>query len=173
MLLVTIAQLTILKNGVSQLPKSILFLKGVEMEKQTVELLKECDSGCKMAINSMNQVMEYVKDPDQESIIRAYTTKHEELERRIREQLTSEGEREEEPGLMASAMSWFSTELKMAMNQDSHQIAKIMMDGCNMGIQSVAKYLNKNDSASKESIKIAEDLVKVEEDFMQEMKKFL
>ena len=25
------------------------------MEKQTVELLKECNSGCKMGINSMNR----------------------------------------------------------------------------------------------------------------------
>ena len=32
------------------------------MDEQTKKLLKECSSGCKMAINSLNQVRDFVKD---------------------------------------------------------------------------------------------------------------
>ena len=143
------------------------------MATQTVELLKECNSGCKMAINSMDQIMEYVRDPKQADIIRSYKKKHQDLEDRIGKQLMLNGATEEEPGFMASAMSWFSTEMKMSMQNDSSQAAKIMMDGCNMGIQSVAEYINKYTSGSKEGKELAKELVKIEEDFMQEMKQFL
>ena len=34
----------------------------MDMEEQTGKLLKECSSGCKMAINSLNQVRDFVKD---------------------------------------------------------------------------------------------------------------
>ena len=131
------------------------------MASQTVELLKECNSGCKMAINSMDQILDYVKNEKQLELIHSY------------EQLMLNGEKEAEPGLMASAMSWISTEMKMAMKGSDSQAAKIMMDGCNMGIQSVAEYLNKYIGASKESKELARELLKVEESFMKEMKQFL
>lgn len=143
------------------------------MASQTVELLKECNSGCKMAINSIDQIMDYVKDAKQMELIHSYEKKHENLEKRIGEQLMLNGALEEEPGLMASAMSWVSTEMKMMMNQNDSQAAKIMMDGCNMGIQSVAEYLNKYIDASNESRELAKELLRMEEAFMKDMRQFL
>lgn len=143
------------------------------MASQTVELLKECNSGCKMAINSIDQVMDYVKDAKQMELIQSYEKKHENLEERIQEQLMLNGATQEEPGLMASAMSWLSTEMKMTMNQSDSQAAKIVMNGCNMGIQSVAEYLNKYIGASKESKELAKELLKMEEAFMKDMRQFL
>lgn len=143
------------------------------MASQTVELLKECESGCKMAINSMDQVLEYARDEQQKQIILAYIDKHKHLEKDIIEQLKMYGEGSEEPGLMATAMSWISTEMKMMLRSDCNQVSKIMMDGCNMGVQSVCEYINKYTEASKESVQLAKKLVKIEEDFMDEMKKFL
>ena len=51
------------------------------MEKQTVELLKECNSGCKMGINSMNQVREYVMDEKLAKVLKEYD------ENRLRKQI--------------------------------------------------------------------------------------
>ena len=48
-----------------------------------------------------------------------------------------------------------------------------MMDGCNMGIQSVSEYLNQYPQASQESKSLAKKLVETEEMFMKELKKFL
>ena len=61
----------------------------------------------------------------------------------------------------------------MMMHDDDHQIAKLMMDGCNMGIQSVSEYLNKYAGASKEAVAKAKELIKIEEDFMKEMKEYV
>lgn len=143
------------------------------MQDDTRKLLLECNSGCKMAIDSMNQLEEYARDDKLKKILGAYKDKHEKLEDKSSELLKELGEGEKEPGMMASAFSWISTEMKMLMEDDSSQIAKILMKGCNMGIQSICKYQNEYKEASGASVGLAKDLVKIEEDLMEELKEFL
>lgn len=143
------------------------------MTVQTLHLLDECNSGCKMAINSMKQVRDYITDEKLASVIDRYTQKHQKLEEETGRQLLEYGKREEEPGFVATAMSWISTEAKLLLKDDARQIAKIIMDGCNMGIQSVSRYINQYVSASPESIHLARKIIRTEEDLMGEMKQFL
>lgn len=143
------------------------------MTEQTLELLDQVNSGCKMAINSMKQVKEYIMDDKLANIINSYTDEHERLEKETGDQLARYGKAEEKPGLMASAMSWITTEAKLMIKDDAKQIAKIIMDGCNMGIQSISEYLNKDENASPESTHLAKKLIKTEEALMGEMKQFL
>lgn len=143
------------------------------MTEQTLDLLDQVNTGCKMAINSMKQVKEYIVDDKLKNLINSYTDEHERLEKETGDQLARYGKSEDKPGLMASAMSWITTEAKLMIKDDARQIAKIIMDGCNMGIQSVSEYLNKNENASPESIHLAKRLIKTEEDLMGEMKQFM
>lgn len=62
---------------------------------------------------------------------------------------------------------------RLMMKGDCHQVAKLMMNGCNMGIQSIAKCQNECRDASREARQIAEGLIHTEEDFMGRMKEFL
>ena len=143
------------------------------MNKQTRELLQECSSGCKMAIRSIDQVTEYAKEESLERILQRYRKEHENLQEEIVRLLAEEGITPDDPGTMATAMAWTNIELKMLMEADSHQIAKVMMDGCNMGIQSVSEYKNKYTEASDESVSIAKRLVSIEERFMEELRGYM
>ena len=60
----------------------------------------------------------------------------------------------------------------MQDNQDEH-IADLMTDGCNMGIKSIAKYLNKYPTALPEVKELASDVIKLEENFALDLRKFL
>jgi len=143
------------------------------MNKQTRELLQECSSGCKMAIRSIDQVTEYAREESLELILKRYRKEHENLQEEIVRLLAEEGITPDDPGTMATAMAWTNIELKMLMEADSHQIAKVMMDGCNMGIQSVSEYKNKYTEASDKSASIANRLVSIEEQFMEELRGFM
>ena len=143
------------------------------MNEDTRKLLEECNSGCKMALGSMKQVKEYIQDEKLKKIVESYKQKHEQLEIESSNLLKGAGNSEKEPGVLASMFSWFTTEMKLMIEDDGHQIAKLMMDGCNMGIQSISEYQNKYKEASKEATELAKKLVKTEENFMQEMKQFL
>lgn len=143
------------------------------MEEQTITLLKECNSGCKMAINSIGRLKEYVRNAVLNEMLEAYKKQHKELEEESARLLGEEGEGEKQPDLMASAFSWLTTEVKLMVQDDSSQIAKILMNGCNMGIQSVSECMNKCPEASHASTSVAKKLVKCEEKLMEDVKKFL
>lgn len=143
------------------------------MGDDSIKLLKECSSGCKMAIKSIGQVYEYVEDTKMADLLDGYRDKHEKFQEDIIRLLNADGKKDEEPSAMAKVCSWFDIEMKMLMKCDEHQIAKLMMDGCNMGIQKLSEYINKYTAAADDCVKLAKKLIKAEEDFMAEMKAFV
>ena len=50
------------------------------MEEQTITLLKECNSGCRMAINSMDRLKDFVINADLNKVMETYKAQHKELE---------------------------------------------------------------------------------------------
>ena len=75
----------------------------------TCKLLEEVDSGCKMAINSMNRITSYKMDEKLAHLIDSYKYKHMELEKQAAELLRANGRPEKEPGMMAATMSNITT----------------------------------------------------------------
>ena len=143
------------------------------MDEQTRKLLEECSSGCKMAVNSMEQVSEYIKDTKLKELADSFTEKHRELEAETAALLNDAGNDEKAPGAAASTFAWFTTEIKLAVNSDNTHIAKLLMDGCNMGIQTLGGYINEYKNASGQSMNLAKDIVRTEESLMKDMQKFL
>ncbi len=143
------------------------------MNEDTKKLLEECNSGCKMAIDSMDQVLAYVEDEALGKVIHDYKKKHEKLEAESQSALEEAGHREKAPKAIASAFSWITTEVKMMIEDDNHQIAKMMMDGCQMGIQSISENNNKYLAAQKDAKELAKRLVTLEEDFIKELEAFV
>lgn len=143
------------------------------MEKQTVALLKECNAGCKMAVKSMAQIEEFLMNAELGQTLAAYRKQHEKLEEESSKLLAELGEGGRQPDKLAAAFSWITTEVKLMVKDDASQIAKILMNGCNMGIQSISECLNKNKDASHDSISVAKKLIKCEEKLMEDMKEYL
>ena len=143
------------------------------MDPQTKGLLRECSLGCKMAINSFDQIRDYVKNEELKELIDTCDKKHKSYEEEASKMLLEEGLQEKEPGMMASAFSKLTTEMKLMMRDDSSQVAKLLMDGCNMGIQTLSGYINEYQGASSQSIALAKKIVHTEEDLMKDVQKFL
>lgn len=143
------------------------------MNEDTISLLKECNSGCKMATNSIEQVLPYIKNDTLKSVIEGYNDKHIKIGDECHHMLNKSQEEEQDPPTMAKAFSWISTEMKLVVNNDSHKIADLLIDGCNMGIKSVSAYINKYKSASEDSRALAKRLVGMEQEFLKELLEYL
>ena len=144
------------------------------MDNSTKKLLEECSVGCKMGIESMEQVQHHVTDAGIAGVIEKYCSRHKELEAEVSKMLLRAGQPEKEPGVMVSTFSWMTTGVKMMTGEDENkQAVKIIMNGCNMGIQSVCGFMNQYSGASKSSMELAEKIVKTEEKFREELKAFL
>lgn len=143
------------------------------MNEDTINLLKECNAGCKSATNSMGQVKPYIINDNLKSLIENCNNKHIKIGDECHELLNKYNEDEKDPQAIAKAFSWLSTEMKLMIKGNSHEIADIMIDGCNMGIKSVSRYINKYKNASNESVDLAKRIVKIEQEFMNELLAYL
>ena len=143
------------------------------MNEDTIYLLRECNAGCKSGTNSMEQVKPYISNQELRSIIDEYNDKHIKLGDECHQMLNRYNVEEKDPKVTAKTFSWVSTAMKLKMNNDNHQIADIMIDGCNMGIKSVSEYINKYEAASDESMNLAKNLVKIEQEFMNDLLVYL
>ena len=144
-----------------------------DVSQDTVELLKECDSGCKMAIDSMHQISKYVSDDKLKTIIKKYNDSHIKLEEDIHRLLNNIGEEDKEPNPIAKASSWIQSEVKMMMNCDAKQAAHLLTDGCNMGVKQLCEYKNAYKAADDKSVKMCEKLCDLETKMAYELQSFL
>lgn len=142
-------------------------------DKETICLLKEINAGCKSATNSMEQVISHVQDDKLKNLIHTFNSSHVEIGDECHKLLNNYGADEKDPNKLSSTMAHMGVEMKLMIGDDSAKIAGILMDGCNMGIQSLAKYINQYPCASKQSIDLANKLIKEEEHFMMSLKEYL
>lgn len=143
------------------------------MDEQTRKLLEECSIGCEMGADSMKQIHSYIKDSRLRELTERYIQKHEDLRSEAVSLLTDSGNEPRDPGVISSAFSWFTTGMKLTFNDDNTQIAKLLIDGCSMGIKTLGERMNTLNEADKKARELAQAVIKSEEDLMKELQKFL
>lgn len=143
------------------------------MNEDSIALLKECNAGCKSATNSMEQVLGYTEDDGLKKLIEDCNKKHVKLGDECHEMLNKAGCNEEDPEKLVSKMAEFGTEIKLMLNDDSYRIAELMVDGCNMGIKSISKAINKYHKADVDIKNLSYEIISVEQDFMNDLLGYL
>lgn len=144
-----------------------------DVSQDTVELLKECNAGCKMAIDSMEQISRYVTDDELKTLITKYNGEHIKMEEDIHRMLNNIGEEDQEPSPIAKASSWLQSEVKMMLKGDTHQAASLLTDGCNMGIKSLNEYKNTYKAADDKSVNMCEKICSIETRMVEDLQSFL
>lgn len=139
----------------------------------TVKLLKECDSGIKMGISAIDDVIDDVKNTEFKSLLRDSKAEHEKLKSEITGLLNQHNDEGKDPNPMAKGMSWIKTNMKMAMDRDDTTVADLITDGCNMGTKSLSRYLNQYKSADTKSRDITGRLVRIEDRLVTDIRQFL
>ena len=139
----------------------------------TINLLKECNSGVKTAVSSINEVLGHVKDKNLRSILEQSIKDHKVIENATHKQLNRFHESEKNPSSMAKAMSWAKINTKLFSNSSDATIADLIMDGCNMGIKSVCHYENHYQMAEPVATQYADQLIAIEERLSNELRPYL
>ena len=143
------------------------------VEQDTVKLLRECDAGVRMGIDSFEDVLGYVQAEALKQRLSACKKDHEALEKEIQALLQQYHDRGKEPNPMAKGMSWVKTNVKLAMDESDATIADLMTDGCNMGVKSLSKYLNQYKAAEEKTKDIAKRLIALEERLAVDLREYL
>ena len=75
--------------------------------------------------------------------------------------------------VFAKMAAKLQTAMKMAVNDDQSQAAKLLTEGCNMGIETISGSLNEYRDADSKSVAIAERLRTLEEKMVGDLQPLL
>jgi len=148
-------------------------VSGVMEKKDTINLLKECDAGTKMAVSSIDDVIDCVENKKMYDSLKKSKAHHEKLGSEIHIMLNERGIGEKDPPAMAKGMSWMKTNMKMVMDPSDETVAELITDGCNMGIKSLHEYMNEYEDADESIKEICNRLISMEEALCQDMAEYL
>ncbi len=143
------------------------------IEPDTIKLLRECDAGIKMGVSAIDEVLDYVRSNSLRSTLTQSKDSHELLKEEIQTLLDQFQDEGKDPNPVAKTMSTFKTNVKLMMNKSDKTIANLMVDGCNMGVKSLAKYLNQYKAADEKSKDITKKLIHLEEKLAKDVRKYL
>ena len=143
------------------------------IEQDTIKLLRECDSGIKMGVSSIDDVLKYVGSDKLKKTLVECKDKHTELAKETEKLLNEYKDDGKKPNPMAKGMSWMKANMMLAINESDHTIADLITDGCNMGVKSLNMYLNQYAAADEKSKDICKRLINLEEDLTIQMRQFL
>ena len=139
----------------------------------TVKLLKECDSGIKMGISAIDDIIDDVKNNEFRTLLHDSKTQHEKIKDEVNTLLNEHNDEGKDPNPVAKGMSWMKTNMKMAMDKNDNTAADLITDGCNMGVKSLSRYLNQYKSANSQSRNITNRLVQIEDKLAVDVRQFL
>ena len=128
--------------------------------RDSIHLLKECDSGTKMAIISIDDVIDNVENAKLRQLLIESKDHHKKLLKEIH-------------SLLDQLMSWVKTNSKLIMNDDDTVIADLMTEGCDMGVKSLNKYLNQYPNANHEVKDICNRLISLEDTLREKLQTYL
>ena len=143
------------------------------IEQDTIRLLRECDSGAQMGMDAICDVLDRVKSNSMKGLLNESQRHHEKISNEIRHELERFQDEGKNPSPMASAMSWMKTHAELAVDESDHTIADLMIDGCNMGVKSLSRYLNQYSAADEKSKDLAKQLIGMEEALAVDLRPYL
>ncbi len=142
-------------------------------KNETIRLLKECDAGVKMGIQSLEDVMGGIEKGQLYDILEKSKEKHEKIQDKINKSLNEYGEEGKEPAVIATAMAKMKENMKMMVEEPSCAAANLIIDGCNMGIKSIYKYFNQYPNAEDSVKELVDEIVEEEENLCKKLRCYL
>lgn len=144
------------------------------METQdSINLLKECGAGAKMAVTSLEEVMEFVTSPKFYQLLADSKKHHMQILDEVEIMLKQYNSTEKEPNVMAKGMSWLKTNFKLSMDDSTSTAANLITDGCNMGIKSLRRFINEYPSARRPAVDVCNRLIALEETLTKDLQEYL
>ena len=141
--------------------------------QDTIKLLNECNAGVKMAVESLDEVLDKAKNEKLITILKNSLEEHKKLGNLTHEKLNEFHDKDKEPSALAKAMSWMSTNLKLFTGDVDEKIADLITEGCNMGIKSISRYLNQYPNSRDDIKDLVHQLIKIEDKLVLELRAYL
>ena len=138
-----------------------------------INVLDELNKGACMGQDAIHFILDKVKDKDLKKVLNTQYKKYQDITDRISKiypEYSSETPRE--TSAMNKAMAWYGIEMKTLMDDSTSKITELLLQGTNMGIIEGRKLINHKDT-NEEVHKLIQEYVDMQEEYVEQLKKFL
>lgn len=142
--------------------------------KENINALDELNKGACMGMDAIHFILEKVEDDEFKKSLELQYNKYKDISKRIND-IYSKYNSEDKPhetSAMNKAMTWYGIEIKTFTDHSDSKVAELLLKGTNMGIIEGRKLLN-NKEADTEVRALIEEYVAMQEDSVENLKKYL
>lgn len=97
------------------------------IEKDTIKLLRECDAGIKMGVQSIEDSLKYTSNGELKRTLEKNLAGHVEIQEKLQGLLNSYHDSGKEPPAMAKGMAWLKTNFKLATESSDDAVASLKL----------------------------------------------
>ncbi len=138
-----------------------------------INVLDELHKGCCMGIDALDLILKKSDNYDFNDLLEKQKSDYEELANRIddlyRDYCTDEIH---DTSKMDKLMTWYGVSKDTIFDNSTSKLADLLINGTNMGIIEGRKLLN-NKNMSNSTKKLTNEFVKMQEKYIEKLKKFL
>lgn len=138
-----------------------------------VEFLKLIYKNAEMGIVGIKNIITKVNDEELEKVLIKEKEEYLSICKEAESILKKYGKKDEEISMMAKISTKVMSEMSLLKDNSSKNIAKMMLEGTNKGIIEITEKLNNYDNTDEEIVKLANKLKEIEENNIEELKKYL
>ncbi|MDO4581594.1 MAG: hypothetical protein Q4B96_03300 [Bacillota bacterium] len=142
-------------------------------EQDTVKLLREGDAGIRMGVAAIDEVAEHAGDSEFRQILLHSRERHRQLQHTLLQMLARYGADGKEPAPAARGMSWIKTNAKLSLEKSDQTIADLVIDGCDMGVKSLHRYLNQYAAAAADARELIGEVIRTEKELASACYRYL
>ena len=138
-----------------------------------IEILKEDNKNSKVGIDGVNFILEKALDDEFKQMLYSQKSEYQNIYDRSKNLLLQYGEMDEDTPPLQKAMSWMGIQISTLTNTTDSKLAEILIQGNDMGIIKGTKLLNSTPFKQDSIRNILNDFVGLQQDNINELKKYL
>lgn len=137
------------------------------------EVLEKLNKGCSMGMEAITTILEKVDDYDFRDLLEKEYQEYMDFSNRIDELYRDiSDDNLKDIGIMPKMMSWYSIQKDTILDSSNSKLADLLVNGTNMGIIEGRKLIN-NKKLDKKVHKLCCNFVKMQEKYIEKLKKYL
>ncbi|MGN1298486.1 MAG: hypothetical protein ACI4UE_00660 [Candidatus Scatovivens sp.] len=136
-------------------------------------ILNEIHKGVTMGMSSLETISNKVGDLNFKDNLSFQYNRYQDTLDKVNKKFEEAGEIPDDTPINLKVMGWTGIQLNTISNKSNSQISEILIQGNDMGIIKAVKLLNQNPQASQETKNILNEFIKLQENNIEQLKKFL
>lgn len=153
------------------LPVTDVFERSFIMDNQN--LLNEMYQNLQMVLNTMPELTQATSDCDLKGCLEQQEQQFQDFFSRVKQAMTKDMQQPEEIGEIQKKYVEWMTKMKAIADKSTSHLAEMSIQGYTMGMIQLIQSSHKNCDASKDNLSMASDLVKLYEESIDSLKKYL